>query len=376
MINIYLFLLVVLCVSYLFCLKYKKYEKPIYAVLMIGMWLILCLRYGQGSDYFSYHDLFEKFSDFKIALYNPYNEHGEIGFRLLCAIFPFKYQWFIVATSTLEMWMLHRFIKFYSKNPLLTLLLFYPTYYLTYYFSIIRQGIVIAIFIGALLKWIEEKKWIRYYIVATLLITIHSTAAVLLIIPFLKYIRLKDILIIDMLCAVVGLFLSTSFGIAILQRIPQLAYYASADVSMFSLLERVLLFGILLLLYFYRQKYLEDESATWWLKIYGVGVAIYLMFLAFPLISSRFMALFKVLEVIVLPVLLEGRSKYRQFIIAFLIVFTGFMTCKNLDSYLYQGSYHVDVKFYTYPYITIFDKDAIWEYRDYSQYQPFLNSLK
>ena len=105
---------------------------------MVGMWLILCIRYGQGSDYFSYHDLFEKFSDFNVALYNPNDEHGEIGFRLLCAIFPFRYQWFIIAVSTFEMWMLHRFIKYYSKNPLLTLFLFYPTYYLTYYFSIIR----------------------------------------------------------------------------------------------------------------------------------------------------------------------------------------------------------------------------------------------
>ena len=226
------------------------------------------------------------------------------------------------------------------------------------------------------MKWIEEKKWIRYYIVSLLLVTMHSTALVLLIVPFLKYIRLKDILIVDMLSAVIGIFLSTSFGIAIISRVPQLAAYASADVSVFSLLERALLFGILLLLYFYRKKFLEDATATWWLKMYGVGVAIYLMFLAFPLISSRFMALFKVLEVIILPMLLEGRSKYRQFIIAFLIVFTGFMTCKNLDSYLEQGSYHVDVKFYTYPYITVFDKDAIWEYREYSQYQKFLNSLK
>ena len=143
-----------------------------------------------------------------------------------------------------------------------------------------------------------------------------------------------------------------------------------------ALVERVLTFGVLLLLFFYRKKYLEDARTCYWIKIYAVGVGIYLAFMAFPLISARFMALFKVLEVIILPKLLEGRSKYREFAIAFVILLTGFMTCKNLDSYIDQGDYHADVKFYNYPYITIFDKDAIWEYREPSKYQPFLNTLR
>ena len=376
MLNIYLFILFVICIAYLSCLKNKKYEKTVYNVIMVGLWLILCIRYGQGSDYFSYNYLFERFSDFKIALFNPINEHGEIGFRLLCAIFPANYSWFIVAVSTFEMWMLNRYIKRYSSSPIMSIMLFYPTYYLTYYFSIIRQGIVIACFIGLLLRWLDEKRLIRYYLLSILLITIHSTAVVLLVIPLVKLIRFKDIIVVDILCVLVGLFFSTSYGISILKRIPKLAYYASADISVMALIERITLFCIILLLVVYRKKYLEREQTVWWLKLYGVGIAIYMIFLAFPLISSRFMAVFKVLEVILLPKLLEGRSKYRQFIIGFIVAFVALMTCKNLQSYITQGSYHEDVKFYTYPYITIFNKDSIWEYRNPSQYQKFLNSLK
>ena len=340
---------------------------------MILLWVVLCLRYGQGSDYFSYEYLFLRYSDLNIALNNPYNEHGEIGFRLLCAIFPWSYKWFIVIISTFEMWMLHLFIKRYSSNPILTLLLFYPTYYLTYYFSIIRQGIVIAAFIGFLLKWIEEKKWIRYYVISAILITIHTSAIALFIIPFVKKIKIEDILTIDCICAVVGILLSTSYGIRFLNRIPRISSYVDSDVSLMALLERVAMFCIILLLFYYRKKYMHNEKIAWLLKTYGVGIAIYMIFLAFPLISSRFMALFKVLEVVIIPKLLDGRSKYRQLLATFLVAFSVFMTCKNLDSYLDQGAYKDNVTFYTYPYITIFEEEEIWDYREESIYQPYIN---
>ena len=377
MISIYLFLLLLLCVAYLIVLKKdrkEKYEKYIYAILMIVLWAVLCLRYGQGSDYFSYEYLFKRYSDLQMAIYNPFNEHGEIGFRILCAIFPWSYKWFIAVVSTFEMLMLHRFIKKYSSNTILTLLLFYPTYYLTYYFSIIRQGIVIAFFIGLLLPWLENKKWVRYYLFSALLVTIHSSAIILLLIPLVKKIKMEEILTLDCICAAVGILMSTSLGMKILNRIPRIASYVEADLSIMALVERVTLFAIMLLLFFYRKKYMENEKTVWLLKIYSFGIAIYMIFLAFPLISSRFMAIFKVLEVVILTKLLEERSKYRQLIILFLTMFTVLMTCKNLDSYLDQGSYKVDVTFYTYPYITIFNEDDIWDYREPSIYQKYINS--
>lgn len=343
---------------------------------MIALWLVLVLRYGQGTDYFSYNYLFERFSDLKGAIYNTINEHGEIGFRVLCAVFPWSFKWFVAIISTFEMLMLDRFIRRYSKNAIMSLLLFYPTYYLTYYFSILRQGIIIALFIGCLLEWIETKKWVRYYVVSVLAITIHSSAAVLLIIPLIRYLRMKWILLIDACCGVAGIVMSTSFGVAMLNRIPQVNEYTSAEVSVIALLERVLMLAVLLLLYFYRKKYMEDTWFVYLIKVYTVGIGVYLFFLAFPLLSARFMALFKVLEIVIIPTLLVGRSKYREFIIVFLLLITAAMTYKNLDSYVKQGDYYEYVKPYNYPYITIFDQERLWDYREESIYQPFLKQIR
>lgn len=343
---------------------------------MIVLWLVLVLRYGQGTDYFSYNYLFERFSNLSTAIYNPLNDHGEIGFRLLCAVFPWNFKWFIAIISTFEMIMLDRFIRRYSKNAILSLLLFYPTYYLTYYFSILRQGILIALFIGCLLEWMEQKKWVRYYIVSILAVTLHSSAIVLLIIPLIRCLSMKLILLIDVCCGIAGIIMSTSFGVAILNRIPQVNEYTSAEVSVIALLERVLMLAVLLLLYFYRKKYMADTWFVYLIKIYTVGIGVYLFFLAFPLLSARFMALFKVLEIAIIPTLLAGRSKYREFVIAFLLLITATITYKNLDSYVEQGDYYEYVKPYNYPYITIFDEKRIWDYREESIYQPFLKQIR
>ena len=187
---------------------------------------------------------------------------------------------------------------------------------------------------------------------------------------------MKWILFIDACCALAGIVMSTSFGVSILNRIPQVNEYTNVQVSVVALLERVMMLAVLLLLYFYRKKYIDDKRVVFLVKVYTVGIGVYLFFLAFPLISARFMALFKVLEVVLIPILLAGRSKYREFVIAFMLLISAIMTYKNLDSYIEQGDYYDFVKPYNYPYFTIFDEEKIWYYREESRYQPFLNELE
>ena len=128
-----------------------------YTVLMVVMTAVLSLRYGQGTDYFNYSDLYDMYSSFELAIKNPYNHYMEFLFRLICALFNtlgFSFCGFVAVVSLFNMFCLNRFLKEYSKNPIFSLLLFYPTFYLTYFFSIIRQAIVLSVFLVVILYFI------------------------------------------------------------------------------------------------------------------------------------------------------------------------------------------------------------------------------
>lgn len=350
--------------SYLITIRYKKYRKVLYLIWFTVLWVMLCVRYGQGSDYFSYNYIVQSVPTIKDAIFNPQNVHGELGFRILCSLFGGNFKLFVVVVSTFEMMMLNKFIKIYSSNPVLTLMLFYPTIYLSYYFSMIRQGIALAIFMGILIPCFHQRKWIKYYMTVIVAITIHSVSAVLLIVPIVRLLKLKHLFVFLVPSSVLGVFLSTNLGQSIVARIPLIGYYASdVGISLMGVLERlIMLFGTVVLFLFYKKRDKNDEVCDW-IKINTLGMCLYMIFLPYALISARVMAAFKLLEIVIYPRLLEERKWIKQFAAIGLVVITSVMTCKNLQSYIEQGNYHENMKFYEYPYISIFNENEIWDYR-------------
>ena len=136
----------------------------VYRPLFILLTLLLCLRYGQGSDYFSYKYLYELSSgSFKFDDYFKYLliSHGQILWQTLTFIsnvLCLNYEYFVVLLSVFEMLLLSRFIeKFCYNNKCFALLLLYPTIYLTYLHSAYRQGLVVCIFLGIMLCLINNK---------------------------------------------------------------------------------------------------------------------------------------------------------------------------------------------------------------------------
>lgn len=334
---------------------------------------MLAFRYGQGSDYFSYNYILKQIPTLSAAIHNTNNVHSEIGFRILCSLFRGNFKLFIFIVSIFEMYMLHRCISKYSANPLLSLILFYPTYYLTYYFSAIRQGIVLAIFLGILLPYFQQNKWIQYYVITFIAITIHSMAVILIVIPFVKLFKLKHFLLMLLPSMGMGMFMVTDFGQNLLSKVPLVSYYASdIGVSWMGMLERVIMLVGILVLSFLRGTKENSAETNDWIKINVLGMCIYLALLPYALIASRLMMIFKVLEVIIYPNLFSDIKKIMKYIAILLILFASVMTCKNLNSYIEQGDYYRNVEFYNYPYISIFNADKIREYRILPKYYKFI----
>lgn len=358
------------------------YDKKdfLYKILMISLTLLLCFRYGQGSDYFSYEYCYSTMTTFENAINNSSKINSEIGFRLICALFyelQFSFTEFVFCLSLFDMVLLHRFISKYSKNRVFSLLLFFPTFYLTYYFSGIRQGLTIALFIGVLYELIEKKQWMKYIIGCVLISTIHTAALVLIIVPFILEFKLEIIGAIKYPAFIVGIVLATGCLNGLLARIPvigsKMMPYLDSSISILALLERIVSYTMILILYHHSSRK-RSKRVQNFMKIYSVGIIIYLVFLPFSLISSRVIVYFKVLEVVIVPLLCDKANKFKTVAITFFVLLSVLMFFKNLNSYAEQGSYHPNINAFNYPYISVFEKEEIWNYRDYSPYFDLLRS--
>ncbi len=346
-----------------------------YYIAMLVMTVVLCIRYGQGSDYFSYSDLYSMYSSFELATTNPSNHYMEMLYRLVCAFFNtigFSYSGFVAIVSLFNMLALNRFLKKYSKNPMFSLLLFYPTFYLTYFFSMIRQAIVISVFLGFMIDMLIKKKTVWYWVTCLLLALIHSSAAILIIIPILLKLNLKKIYLI-LVCAVpVGVAMSIPAVFKLLSYIPfvgaQISNYTTPSVSVLALLERLISFCLVWCLYKIHDRDDDRDYIDSFMKIYTFGLAIYLVFMPFPLISSRLMVFFKILEVVLIPCLFNIRIPIHIVIGTVVLGITVVMYFKNIGSYIAQGLYFDSVNVFNYPYFTIFDKEEIWNFRQHKWY--------
>ena len=145
-------------------------------LLLAGM---LALRYGQGTDFFAYQFYYYEMSDTVFDFPLP-DVHGEIGYQFLTNAFRLlhlPYEAFIFFLSVLQMGFLLAFFKHYHIDCVLALLLAMPTLYMTYFVSGLRQGVVLAAFLGVLFPLLEKKRYLAYLAGTLLCMLIHTAHA-------------------------------------------------------------------------------------------------------------------------------------------------------------------------------------------------------
>lgn len=346
-----------------------------YYFLFAVLSLALIFRYGQGIDYFSYNYIYKSCTSFYIAIFNPENLHIEFGFRLLYALFNTLHLDFtalIACVSVFEMCMLHRFLKRHCVNPTFSLFLFFPTFYLTYYFSIMRQGIVIAVLLGVMVDHIKARNWKKYIATTVILVLFHSSALVLFIIPIVLRFELKTIYFFSAFAAVIAFVMLNPGMMNVLRNIPMLGekiyIYVETSPSWLSLMERLVSFSLVCVLFYSSANKDISEGMTDFMKIYALGTVLYIALMPFAIISSRVVVYFKIFEIILLPALLVRKTKMRVIITAAVISIAVVMFYKNIHSYVLQGYYFDNINVWNYPYISVFNKDDIWNYRKISWY--------
>jgi hypothetical protein len=334
--------------------------------------LFASLRFGIGTDYFSYYRIFsllpDAFSDISLLQIISFSLFVEPGFSLLMVLFkslnlPFSY--FIVLCAFISLSLSLYTIQKYSINKLLSLFIFFANYYMVYIESALRQGIAMAIFLYAFYDFIHTRKKVRYYLLILLGMTIHVSILITLCVPFIvkipKSIFRNPIIIVIMVMTALAssIFMPRVFGFVLSIFSKKSGYFErSLSLNIFPIGLRILEMIVVYILF--RKNYLLlSNREIMAVKVYISGVYIYLMVSSIG--QSRVSEYFTFIEIILVPNLLSYlKMKSRQvyhavFLSLFIILFY-----KDIYSFIDQRKLK-SKRIIDYQYVTIFNKEKIKE---------------
>lgn len=352
-------------------------SKKSYLICMIVMTLFLALRYGQGTDYSAY-EWFYLMAPSSLDFTNLYftdTYHSEFLWKLLMVVLkmvgiPFKV--FIGALSCLMMWCLYRFIKKFSPDPMLSTLIAFPTLYLVYFFSGIREGLVVAVFLGYMIEMLLSGKRLQYVCLSIFLGFFHTVAFFFILILLIADHKpaFKLYFYVLPLCAILGLapLLSSSF-LSFYQNLPFVGVYfkeayGGSAISYAALGSRVLLFLIVFLgamqcLKTSSQDNQNVKLLSFCLDIYIVGFCLYLILMVAPIAASRFFLPFQSLAIILIPLIFSIKKKWKNAITVFIVIFSFVFLVKNLNAFLIENNYYDYLSWWSYPYVSVFDDPSV-----------------
>lgn len=374
--SLYLILWIVICVygfkDYLITASYMGRRRE-YLLILLILTAMLAFRFGQGTDYFGYRHIYNSLSpkSFDISVYSRL--HGEIGYLLICNLFRClgaSFEVFVSFTAIFEMLCFYRFSKEFKIDTPFTLVLAYPTLYMTYFYSAIRQGIVTAAFLGLLLPLFLNKKYKFYFVLSFICVLIHSASITFFFLLFAK--KIKKISSLQWCCLGAwcsGFVLITPIGRRAITAlgISGLNYYmsGSANISMLSVLERI--FFIFVVSKIYDRTYKENKITESYKALYIcylVSMSLYGFFIGYGIIASRLGGVMRFVEIyLVISGLKLADLKNRTLIVVFFLFFESIMLVKNISAYIEQGSYKDSVTIINYPYISVLNEREIYSVR-------------
>lgn len=343
-------------------------DRKIYLFITALLTAFLALRFGQGTDWAAYSYIYSVAPtslDFSSIFYsNIY--HSEIGWKILMNLFRItgiKFTTVSIVLSVFYMVIVGRSIYNRSTKPLLSMMLLFPTYYLTYFFSSLREGLVITLFLGIMLDMFEKENWLGYALVCIIAISIHRGSFFLVLVPIMSRLPFKSYQVIIPICLLFGIM--GPIWIRMLAIDNYVSYAGETSVSLLAILYKVLSWAIVMLCLNIGGKKNLSATEESLIKIYMFGCAVYALFFRYELMASRFAAVLLSVEVILLPNLLSrGDARQQRVMLMVIIGMTCVMTAKNLDSYVWQGNYHSTINWLNYPYISIVNRDDIYNVRN------------
>lgn len=375
--NLYLILFLFLAVGTMLEWYMPKQQDKIYGICWCVSTAVLCLRFGQGTDYVTYQAIYETIPPV-IDLSQGYicGFFPEVGWRLISALFKVFHAPFWIFSMVLglvDMLLLHRFLEKYVPLKTAGLFLSYPVLYLVWMLSGLRQGLAMCIFVGILVPSYLERKWVSYVIGVLIAASFHKVGYTWLVLPVVYYLPMWGMLTLTGLSAAGGLVLQISaveeFLVKLVPVYHVKQFLLNGSISWFAVGERMLSFSVLvfLCLWFRKREGQMEQRTELLLKAYVCGTCFYMLLCGSAYYASRYGVIFKVLECAVIVAFMQKKEKVTYCAAAFFFCLTLVMGCKNLNAMISEGGYGDEVQIWTFPYVSVFQQEEMERYMPYEQ---------
>lgn len=179
-----------------FCKTAEKKRNAIAFLGMAAIFVILALKGDVGSDISGYMEQYyisanKSWFDVNYIYFEP-------GYLVLTQIFSkvgASFQLFMVAVYALACSSMYSFIKKYSKNPMMSLIVFVGYQFFVFYISGVRQTIAMSLCLIAYMVFQKRKKsaYILSFLIVLLAISMHTSAIIFLLVLIFSFIKSKNI---------------------------------------------------------------------------------------------------------------------------------------------------------------------------------------
>lgn len=273
-------------------------------VSLIGLTLMLGLRWETGTDWTNYRELFEWLEMNTSALLAIYSfDVGYVFLNAFVRLFSGSYTVFLLVNSALAIGLIYVFLKRSSPFPNTSILVFYASYFVAHYMGSNRRVIAIG-FLLLLFTHVGRIRPSRIALLQGLGVAFHRSSIVgvlSLLVPSQHFTR-KQVFVLLGVCGVLGaaqapVGLVEAIGhrlsqFTTLELVEKMIYYGntsgehvSENVNVFT--QTVLALtkrSIFLLLFFLTVRRVREPGLhAKLLNCYIVGIAIYVLFIGSPI---------------------------------------------------------------------------------------------
>ena len=167
--------------------KFHTNHKKYVAWANIILLLFIGLRGFVMTDFISYYPFFDLIQDIDslptVILLKGW-EPGFIIYTYICKlIFPNYFVWIFVSTA-IDLWLLNIVVQRYSVNHIMSLMCFFAVGGLPLEMNVLRNAKAVLIFLLSI-KYIQDKKLLKYVGVILLAMTFHMSAILYLPLYFI-----------------------------------------------------------------------------------------------------------------------------------------------------------------------------------------------
>ena len=263
----------------------KRKGELLYGIIWLYLVLLIGLRFEVGGDTLVYMEDYKWRPDLTHWKFS-WIDYYEPLYTLLCAVCKTVSDDFVLfqlVHSVILNTCLFYFISKSTPYKFSALFLCFIYYYLYFSTEILRESLAIFVFILNYKNY-EEGNWLKYYVGAVIAIMFHISAIILLIFPFVKWMRFNKIYVLTLIiCIIVFSKLDILFSIfsGMAKISGKIRVYEDASAtSLLSIVLTFLAFSrftlIPLLIYLWDKKVLKEhpqfEGLICFYTILGVGI--------------------------------------------------------------------------------------------------------